>query len=282
MSEFILDLHTHSTHSFDGKNSLKEMLEAARERGFLFYGASEHYNYDLIALDPSQQAEVGMDEPAYWHDARHLQEDYAGVLNVLVGVEFGYTDHPLAVSVYQDAVERYQPDFIINSAHSKNGRDFYLELHNGDRKGGAYKGGRTKRELYSDYLQVVRQSLDAPYPYDVVGHFGYVTRYVDFGNITMAEFGEEIDDILKTVIRKDKILELNTSNGGKTDEVGVPSAEMLRRYYELGGRKVTFGSDAHSISRLAEKWEEAKKLLNEIGFTHLTVPCRGEEIQLPL
>ena len=59
-------------------------------------------------------------------------------------------------------------------------------------------------------------------------------------------------------------------------------SELLKRYYELGGRKICFGSDAHFPERIAEKWEETVATLKEIGFTYLTVPFRGEEMQIEL
>ena len=66
--------------------------------------------------------------------------------------------------------------------------------------------------------------------------------------MSYAEFAESYDRILEKIIKKGKILEINSS---KSKEEGfVPSSDVLRRYYELGGRAVSFGSDAHFTSRL--------------------------------
>ena len=48
------------------------------------------------------------------------------------------------------------------------------------------------------------------------------------------------------------------------------------------GRKVSYGSDAHGINRLADKREEVVAMLKEIGFTYITVPCRGEHIKVEI
>ena len=93
------DIHTLSTHSFDGKSSLAEMVESARKKGLLFYGVSEHVDYEVY-VRTGEAKERKIDEAAYFHDARHLQDDYAGVLNVLVGAEFGYDDNGLSLPMY--------------------------------------------------------------------------------------------------------------------------------------------------------------------------------------
>jgi hypothetical protein len=72
---------------------------------------------------------------------------------------------------------------------------------------------RERVEVFREYFAYIRRSLDAPYPYDIVGHIGYIARYVPFEDksFSLEEFGEEIDDILKTIIAKDKILEVNSA-----------------------------------------------------------------------
>ena len=98
--------------------------------------------------------------------------------------------------------------------------------------------------------------------------------------MTLAEFGAEIDDILKTIIEKDKILEVNSSTKGMG--LSVTSEEILSRYYALGGRKVSFGADAHDSSRIAENRDAVMEMLKNIGFTYIIVPDRGEHIKIEI
>jgi len=62
----------------------------------------------------------------------------------------------------------------------------------------------------------------------------------------------------------------------------LPAEPILRRYYELGGRKISFGSDAHLTERIGDKREEVMEMLKKIGFTYVTVPFRGEYIKIEL
>ena len=276
MQKFLTDVHTHSTCSHDGIDTLEAMLKSAYEKGVAFYGVSEHFNYDACEEYRKQEPQ-DIDEEAYFHKGRHLQDDYAGCMNVLIGAEFGFTFDEQAIKRYLEVYEKYRPDFVVNSIHDKDGWDYIVlkPYYNAD---GTLK---TKKQAYGEYLALVKASLDAPYPYDIVAHLGYCIRYAPYDDvsITLAEFGAEIDEILKGVIQRDKILEVNSGYKGG---LCLATEEMLRRYYQLGGRKVSFASDAHNVERIMEKRETIVAMLKEIGFTHITVPCRGEHIQVEL
>jgi len=224
-------------------------------------------------MDEKELAETTNGDPdMYFHEARHLQEAYEGVMNVAVGAEFGYSKDPDMQGRYAMTYEKYRPDFVVNSVHSMDGRDFFRTQIT-----------HTKKEIYGIYLGLVRASLDAPYPYDIVGHIGYVARYVPFEDkaFSLEEFGEEIDDILNTIIRKGKILEVNSANKTLENRT-LPCREIIQRYYDLGGRMVSFGSDAHFVERIGDKREEVMDMLKEIGFTYVTVPFRGEYIKVKI
>lgn len=277
MGKLRTDLHTHSRFSHDGQNSLEEMLATAQEKGLCFFGVNEHFDggYKLEYFPEKWQRELERERSVrkeYFHHARHLQEDYAGVLNVLIGIEFGFDDDENVQKEYVAFYEKHRPDYVINSVHGVDGKDYcYCNLD------------ADKKQVYGAYLALVRRSLDAPYPYDIVGHIGYVARYVSFADKTFdfADFGEQIDDILNTIIKKGKILEVNSANKQLKQET-LPDYDIVKRYFALGGRKISFGSDAHLKTRVADKFDEVTAKLKEIGFTHLTVPCRGEHIKVEI
>ncbi len=275
MKKFLTDMHSHTTFSHDGKNTPAEMLEAAQRQGVAFYGVSDHfdYDYDLSLMDEKERiATVNGDPEEYFHTLRHLQEDYEGVMNVAVGVEFGYSEKPEVQGRYASTYEKYRPDYVINSLHGTGGKDY-----------ARYTFTKSREETFREYLRLIHKSLDAPYHYDVVGHIGYIARYVPFEDrrLTLEEFGEQFDDIFLTIIQKGKILEINSANKFLENRT-LPERSLIERYFALGGRKVSFGSDAHFIERIGDKREEVLAMLKSIGFTHLTVPFRGEHIEVEL
>ena len=99
---------------------------------------------------------------------------------------------------------------------------------------------------------------------------------------TDSEFKEQIDDLLKTIIAKNKILEVNASNRYAKNFSPCASEEIVRRQFALGGRLVSYASDAHVTESILRRRDEAVALLKDIGFTHITVPCRGEYIKVEI
>ncbi len=278
MEKLLTDVHIHSTFSFDGKDALKDILAGAHAKGYAFLGVSEHFDYDWLLLEKLPQKLINAE--TYFHEARHLQEDYQGCMNVLIGAEFGYADDERVWKKYAEVVEKYRPDFVVNSVHSLRGEDYYFRkpfyTQNGE---GAL---REKREVYEEYLSLLFKSVNASYHYDIVGHIGYATRYAPYTDksLTYAEFKKPLDEILQAIIDKNKILEVNTSV--KDERLFVPTEEIVKRYYQLGGRNVSFASDAHAIARLGDKRSEVVAKLKQIGFTHITVPFCGEYIKVEI
>ena len=127
-----------------------------------------------------------------------------------------------------------------------------------------------KEEAYGKYLRKILKSLDAKYPYDTVTHIGFVRKNAPYADASMplAEYIDVIDEILKKIIEKGKTLEVNSNIKYKDF---MPTAEILKRYYELGGRSITFASDAHLTARVGELYDVASETVKDIGFRYWTV-----------
>ena len=268
------DVHTHTSFSPDGTDALCRMVERAEELGVSYYGIAEHFDYDYLVngIAFGEQPAVMIDAKAYFAKAREVQKRTR--LNLLVGGEFGFTRNAEAHALYRQIVEAYRPDFVVNSVHTNEKGDYYYLQ--------AYEG-KTKKEAYGEYLSLVKDSLSAPYPYDVVAHLCYPARYAPYERreMTLLEFGGQIDGILREIVDRDKILEVNSSAKG-TKECFLPGREIVARYYALGGRKVSFASDAHDVSRILEHRSETVRILKDIGFSEITVPCRGQHLFIPI
>ena len=267
------DMHTHTFFSQDGREDLRNMLEKAVSLGLRYYGTSEHFDYDYwkrgLLIGGKQVRQIDAD--AYFARARRLQREYAGKIRYLVGCEFAYENSSAAQELYLKTADKFKPDYIINSVHVCLGNDCYFP---------EFFAGKSKEYAYNAYLYRVLESLNAPYPYDVVGHIGYCSRnavYKD-AKLRYAEYADVLDKILIKIIEKNKILEVNTSSKTAGSDF-LPDTDILERYFSLGGRKVLFGSDAHDAFRIADKREQVSAALSKIGFTRLTVPVRGEFIQ---
>ena len=271
----LTDVHTHTTFSADGQDSIDVMLARALELGLTYYGISEHFNYDYdrLHLNIDGVAVPPIDEEAYFTYARKLQKENRGRIQILCGGEFGYDHDSRTLLRYVETQKKYKPDFVVNSVHTCLGGDCYFPH---------FCEGRSREYSYHCYLYRVLESLDAPYDYDIVGHIGYCARNATYPDpiLRYEEFPDVLDQILRTIIMKGKILEVNSSAKKMGDF--LPRQDILTRYYELGGRLVSFASDAHSANRLAEKRDIVTAALRKIGFTFITVPVCGTYIRVDI
>ena len=98
-----------------------------------------------------------------------------------------------------------------------------------------------------------------------------ITLSVTVQNYQWTDYRDLIDPILSFLIQSDLALEVNTA--GLKYGLGQPNPapEILKRYYQLGGRKITIGSDAHCPAHLAYDFSTLPVLLNACGFHQYTV-----------
>lgn len=267
----LTDLHTHSKFSTDGKSPLVDMVLTAKSRGLRYYGVSEHFDLD----DYSINLYGTIDEKAYFACARELQSQYDDEnFTFLAGGEFNYVSDERVCEKFSLISELYRPDFVVNSVHIVDGEECFRH---------EYFAGKQREYAYSRYLEQVLRSLDAPYKYDIVGHIGYVSRNAPYEDrrISYIDYADLYDAILTKIVQKNVILEVNSSSRGAASDF-LPNTDVLRRYFELGGRKISFGSDAHWTQRIAEKRELVSTALKDVGFTHITIPNKGVHLEIEL
>lgn len=255
----LTDVHTHTSFSPDGTDDILTMVSAAKKAGVKYYGIAEHFDFALNFLTPAEE---------YFPAARDIQRSERD-LSVLVGAEVGFEENEKSQKFYNRLIEKYSPDFIVNSVHSSGVNDYYYLT--------PYEK-RNKKDVYREYFSLVLKSLSAPYRYDIVGHIGYCSRYAPYEDkkIIYSDFSYELDKILEKIIEKDKILEINSSAAGSGGDF-LPDKDILERYFSLGGRNISFASDAHAKEKICFMRDRAIALLKEIGFTHITVPLSPEK-----
>lgn len=267
-----VDSHVHTRHSSDGKDPVRAIVDEAREKGLYYLATTDHLDLDLkLGHNRSPIPWKHIDLAAYraeWLEARAELEKEDSPLKFRFGIEAGFSDEPQVMEAYRKVLADYPFDVVINSVHFVDGWDVYFP--------NAFFL-KSRKRIYGDYLDNILKSLDAPYPYDIVAHIGYVTRNAPYAKRALfyADFPEKFDAILHGIIERGKALEVNTHT------TLYPSEEILRKYYEYGGRKISFGSDSHH-AELCKDYEKTCAMLKGIGFTHFSVFTAHEEELVPI
>lgn len=264
----LCDFHLHTSFSGDSDTPPEQQIERAISLGMTRICITDHHDYDVVS-----DIDFTLDIPVYLSAMTQLREAYRGRISIEIGVELGLQRH---IAGYLDELVRtYDFDYIIGSRHFIDGLDPYLP---------AFYESRTEtealRRFFESSLEAARD-LDC---YDSFGHLDYIVRYCPTknSNYQAADYMDEIDPLLRTLIRKGKALECNTS--GFRYRLGHPNPceDILRRYRELGGELLTIGSDAHTPAYVGCEFTRTAELLRECGFKYYTVYHRRKAEMLPL
>ena len=247
------DFHLHSNFSSDSDTRMEDMIQAAIKRGLETICFTEHMDLDYPEVCGSFQADI----PAYKQEICRLQSVFQDIIDIRFGIELGMQSH--LAQRYSALAAEYPFDFIIASQHLVGGQDPYYR---------EYWNGKEEQNVYREYFSELLSNLQSMKEFDTVAHLDYIVRYGPNQNqfYSYQSYADCIDPILEYIIDQEKCLEVNTA--GLKYGLGHPNPEesILKRYRELGGERITIGSDAHQPEHIAYDFIKAKAILKELGF----------------
>ena len=253
------DTHNHTSHfSSDARMTAKELIDACKKLQMNGVSVTEHYEGDY----PHDIGEVQIFDIPEYIEAFKSWREYADGFPVYCGIELGYQKH--LCSFYDDMIAKYSFDEVILSNHLYAGKDpyFFRECYEED-----------MLTVYRKYIEEMAEMAEKCNNYDIVGHYDYINRYAPYEQpqIKYAQCPEEFDRFFSAIISKDKCLEINTRSVDKMRKKGfsdcLPDKEILARYYEMGGRNISLGSDSHGSETLCIHFQEVAEYLRSFGFT---------------
>ena len=266
----ICSVHTHSTMC-DGKKTLAEMARAACEAGAVSFGASGHSH---TPIPEDEGGVLPADMTAYRAEVLRLREEYAGRMDVLLGIELDNCADVTAEGF----------DYWIGSAHRLRGPDgrLYTVDWDAERLAACQAeafGGDAFAMAEAYYAEVRRMASMRP---DILGHIDLITKFNGDG-----AFFDETDpryhaaalDALHAADPRGTLLEINTgamSRGYRKDP--YPALFLLREWRAMGG-KVILTADAHSAGAVVYGYAQAAELARAAGFVRsvlLTLAGREE------
>jgi histidinol-phosphatase (PHP family) len=263
---FPLDYHTHTHFSCDSQAPMGEMCRAALALGLPEIGFAEHFD------NVPQDSGCGFFRLEAWAAALEAcRRQYDGQLTVLGGIEIGEPHvYPAEVTAI---LARYPFDYAIGSLHWVGaGFTFAPEFFQ-----------RPADEAYRRYFEELEEMTRLG-EFDILGHFEVVARmgYTVYGEYDPLRYEEPIRAVLQNCIARGIALELNTWSVRRGHRRITPAPEVLRWYRQMGGERVTLGSDAHEPERIAEDFDTAVATLREAGFGWVTQFRRRQAAMRPL
>ena len=258
----MIDYHIHTDHSGDGKTPLLQQVESAVEKGLSEICITSHFDHQ----SPSKHAYTfEPDFDKYFSDIAECQARFKQNIRIKIGIEVGLQAEKPSVLTYSgEMIRKYPFDFVIASMHYLPGRDLHKPQQWIDE-------GVGKRDVQGMYLKHTIDNLNLYDDYDVIGHLTYFSRFVPANTkaereMTYEDNAELYDRLFELLIERNKGFEINTSVLD-TQELFMPDFSIAKRFYQMGGRIVTVGSDAHYPAQVGGHFKEAIRMLREAGFT---------------
>ena len=120
--------------------------------------------------------------------------------------------------------------------------------------------------------------------FDILAHLTCPLRYIKGKykiDVDMSRYEKKIEKILSQIIQRDIALEVNTSSFEMLGSF-MPSADILKKYYDMGGYLITLGSDAHVASDASKSFNEAISEIKKIGFEGLYYYKNRKQIKITI
>lgn len=258
----LCDSHTHSNCSFDALNTVRQMCEKAVEKGLYSIAITDHCEtWAIDNIDP-EFGDFNVKIPESLKQTSECKEIFKNKLKVLKGIELGEPTHDFAQT--QKALSYGEYDFVLASVHNIRGEDDFYFLE--------YSEENTSKILEKYFLEVLETA--GFQTFDSLAHLTYPLRYIAEKSdikFDIKSFYPIIDEILMTLIKNNKALEINSSGLRKEMNCTLPDETLIKRYKDLGGKYITIGSDAHNTNDLGANIADAANIAKKCGFTHQTI-----------
>jgi len=248
----------HSQFSPDSNNTISDLITEGINKGLGGISITDHHDFDV----PSEEENIkfNFDTNA---QQKAIDEAIIGMhadFKVCKGIEIGIQEH--CIEDIEKSMKSANFDIVLLSVHHIDGLDPYY---------GLYYKPYDYLTAYRHYLETIYACMKKFNNFDVLAHFDYIVRYAPYkeSSILYKDFSDIIDEIFKFLIFNGKIFEINTKSYQKFGNRLVSlDSNILKRYVELGGEIVSFGSDSHTAGQVGIRFDEYKNIVKQNGIKY--------------
>jgi len=244
----------HTRFSEDAEDAPEAMCLQAIEKGIPEIGFSEHWD-----VGPYETYPRFFKPEAWYSELERLRDLFAGRLVIRAGIEIA--EPHLYPQETTEVLGRAPFDYVIGSVHFV-GKNFmfnegYFQTHPAD-------------EVYNSYFAEMDRMVHTA-EIDIIAHFDIPART---GKPVLGyepvRYEEKIRSALKTCVERGLALDVNVSGLRKPANILMPDPLILKWYAEMGGQRITLGSDAHRQSEVGLHLEKALEAIRAAGITRIT------------
>jgi histidinol-phosphatase (PHP family) len=257
--DFPIDTHMHTAFSPDSNVLLELYAAQAAEFGIREIAITDHVDFL-----PGAPAYRYFDYNVRRKVIGDAAERWAGKVAIRHGVEITYE------SRYEEEIGEYlrtHPfDYSIGSVHAVSDSPYARARIE------TFVSGKTVAEAVAPYFAEVEAAIRSGM-FDTVGHLDQCKRWLRpwFPPADFATIPASYEPLLAALVDSGTALEVNSSGLRYPEHETYPAAWVVARFHELGGRRVTVGSDAHLPQSFAFGLEEAAEIVAAAGFDRLSL-----------
>jgi histidinol-phosphatase (PHP family) len=248
------DYHIHSTFSEDGTSFPEDICRQAIQLGLHEIGFTEHWDVGPYEKNPR------FFQPESWYaELERLRDLFAADLTIRAGIEVA--EPHLYPQPAGEVLKRAPFDYVLGSVHFVGPHFMFDET---------YFRTQAADDIYRAYFAEVETLLQIA-DLDILAHLDLPVRTAKpiFG-YDPARYENQIRRILCMVIDRNLALDVNTAGLRKVAQNLMPDPIILKWYAEMGGERLTLGSDAHLASQVGLHLDVALEAIRAAGFSHVT------------
>jgi histidinol-phosphatase (PHP family) len=245
-----------------------EMCQAAVVQGIPEIGFTEHYDLHPGEKDCRDWFRL----EAWAAELERVRARFAGQLTVRAGIEIG-EPHRFQ-SEARAILARYPFDYALGSLHWVGDNSMF------DKHFFEHTPYDVAFRLFYEELERMTRVGG----FDILSHFDVPVRtaFSVYGRYDPREHEACIRPVLRNLVERGIALDVNTAALRRRAHVLTPGLDILRWFVEMGGERVTLGSDAHRPEQVGLYLDEAMATARAAGLKHVMRFERRQAQFLPL
>ncbi len=250
------DYHMHSTFSCDCNVPMAQMCAEALRKDIHEIAFTEHFNRVRtdICFDK-------YDAAAFFKGIEACRAEFAPRgLTIKAGVEVGEIHlHRAEVDAVLNA---FPYDLVLGSLHWVRGESIFER---------SYFQKRDPLTAARDYFTELAEMVDGG-GFNIMSHMDVLKRmgFNVYNRFELSEYEDLVRPVLAACVRTGIAPEINTSALRMPVRQTHPTLEAIRWYKDMGGERLSIGSDSHSPQALGTGLDVALQIARDAGFTRLT------------